>query len=81
VLCCEALLKTGSLQAEEMLRRGARYVSYVRERIRDPELLALFARRRPVEFIAGRAAAFETANASEPGENRDGSDAVRPRFS
>jgi tetratricopeptide (TPR) repeat protein len=81
VLCCEALLKTGSLQAEEMLRRGARYVSYVRERIRDPELLALFARRRPVEFIAGRAAAFETANASEPGENRDGSDAARPRFS
>jgi hypothetical protein len=50
-LCCEAMLKTRSLQAQEMFSRAARYAAGVRDTIRDPELRALFARRRAVDFV------------------------------
>ena len=48
VLCCDALAKAGSPQAEEMRRRAAAYVRSLLNTIRDPELRVLFVQRRLV---------------------------------
>jgi predicted ATPase len=53
VLCCDALAKAGSPQAEEMRRRAAAYVRRLFNTIRDPELRALFVRRRLVLDLLG----------------------------
>ena len=56
-LCCEALRKAGSPQAEEMRNRASDHVRRLLSYIRDPVLKGLFLRRRVVREILGNATA------------------------
>jgi len=56
-LCCEALRKAGSPQAEEMRARASDHVRRLLSYIRDPILKGLFLRRRVVREILGNATA------------------------
>ncbi len=71
-LCCEALRKAGSPQAEEMRARASDYARRLLSFIRDPVLKGLFLRRRVVRDILGNATADALAVASgavlEPSE-------------
>ncbi len=50
-LCCEALARAGSPQAEEIRARARAYVSRLVEYIRDPAFRELFVKRRVVQEI------------------------------
>ncbi len=63
-LCCEALRKAGSPQAEEMRNRASDHVRRLLSFIRDPILKGLFLRRRVVRDILGKATADALAVAS-----------------
>jgi serine/threonine protein kinase/tetratricopeptide (TPR) repeat protein len=63
-LCCEALRKAGSPQAEEMRSRASDHVRRLLSYIRDPVLKGLFLRRRVVRDILGNATADALAVAS-----------------
>ena len=56
-LCCEALRRAGSPQAEEMRARASDHVRRLLSYIRDPILKGLFLRRRVVRDILGNATA------------------------
>jgi serine/threonine protein kinase/tetratricopeptide (TPR) repeat protein len=63
-LCCEALRKAGSPQAEEMRNRASDHVRRLLSYIRDPVLKGMFLRRRVVRDILGKATADALAVAS-----------------
>jgi serine/threonine protein kinase/tetratricopeptide (TPR) repeat protein len=63
-LCCDALRKAGSPQAEEMRARASDHVRRLLSYIRDPVLKGLFLRRRVVREILGNATADALAVAS-----------------
>lgn len=63
-LCCEALRKAGSPQAEEMRARASDHVRRLLSYIRDPVLKGLFLKRRVVREILGNATADALAVAS-----------------
>jgi tetratricopeptide (TPR) repeat protein len=73
-LCCEALRKAGSPQAEEMRNRASDHVRRLLSYIRDPVLKGLFLKRRAVREILGNATADALAVASgavlEPADPR-----------
>jgi len=50
-LCCEALRRAGSPQAEDMLRRAAMWVKQLAETIRDEELRKRFLTRLPAAAL------------------------------
>lgn len=50
-LCCEALARAGSPQAEEIRARARAYVSRLVEYIRDPAFRELFVKRRVVQEL------------------------------
>jgi len=81
-LCCEALRKAGSPQAEEMRNRASDHVRRLLSYIRDPVLKGLFLKRRVVRDILGNATADALAVASgavlEPSEPHIGSMASEP---
>jgi eukaryotic-like serine/threonine-protein kinase len=71
-LCCEALRKAGSPQAEEMRARASDHVRRLLSFIRDPVLKGFFLRRHVVREILGNPTADALAVASgaviEPGD-------------
>jgi hypothetical protein len=50
-LCCEALRRAGSPQADEMAARAAAHARKLADSIRDPELRRLFLGRRVVRSL------------------------------
>ncbi len=50
-LCCEALRRAGSPQAEEMRERAAKYAGALLEGIRDRQFRAMFVNRVPVAEV------------------------------
>jgi eukaryotic-like serine/threonine-protein kinase len=64
MLCCDALRKAGSPQAEEMRARASDHVRRLLSYIRDPVLKGLFLKRRVVRDILGNATADALAVAS-----------------
>lgn len=50
-LCCEALRRAGSPQADEMRARAARYASVLLDNIRDRQFRAMFINRIPVAEV------------------------------
>ena len=63
-LCCEALRKAGSPQAEEMRARASDYVRRLLSFVRDPVLKGFFLRRTVVREILGNPTADALAVAS-----------------
>lgn len=53
-LCCEALDRAGSPQANQMRRRAASFVQECADHIRDPHLWRTFMARAPVVALVGR---------------------------
>jgi eukaryotic-like serine/threonine-protein kinase len=53
-LCCEAMRKAGSPQAEDMRQRAGQYVHKLLSYVRDPIFRGLFLKRAVVQNILGR---------------------------
>jgi eukaryotic-like serine/threonine-protein kinase len=66
-LCCEALRRAGSPQAEEMRARASDYVRRLLSYVRDPAFKVTFLRRRVVRDILGDATADALTAASGAG--------------
>ncbi len=88
-LCCEALRRAGSPQAEELRLRSLRYVEKLQRSLRDGELRNKFLRRPAVialmgpsgEMFASRAANHQTEAGQRRGSEVPRHDAPRPDVS
>ncbi len=76
-LCCDALKRAGSPQAEELRLRALRHVERLQRSLRDGELRNKFLRRRAVIALMGPSGElFGRASGTESGQRR-GSDVPR----
>jgi serine/threonine protein kinase/tetratricopeptide (TPR) repeat protein len=80
-LCCEAMRRAGSPQAEDMRQRAAAYVHRLLSYVRDPVFRGLFSRRAVVRSILGQSSErFELLSSSgvENAEASSSDDASSP---
>ena len=64
-LCCEALKRAGSPQAEELRLRALRYVERLQRSLRDGDLRNKFLRRKAVISLMGPSGELFQRSASE----------------
>ncbi len=78
-LCCGALRRAGSPQADEMTVRSAAWVRELKESIRDPELRRIFSIRAPALALLTATTPAESAKpAAEDAPKPDGEPSTQP---